>query len=124
MHHTGKSGEQRGTSAHEDHVDVSVLLSNPPGYSPAHGCKFIWRATKDRALVTKKTAYVLQLVQNEEGRLEMVAGGADILGRGEKMEQAISLLETDPNMTQKEAKELGISQKTFYRAKDLLKSVS
>ena len=31
IHHTGKSGTQRGTSAREDNIDNSILITHPPG---------------------------------------------------------------------------------------------
>jgi putative DNA primase/helicase len=45
VHHTGKGGDQRGTSAREDFLDVSLLLKRPPGYQITDGCKFICQFT-------------------------------------------------------------------------------
>jgi len=46
--HAGKKGDQRGTSAHEDNVDTSIILSHPPGYTPEQGARFILKFKKTR----------------------------------------------------------------------------
>jgi hypothetical protein len=46
--HVGKKGDQRGTSAHEDNVDTSMILSSPPGYSPEQGVRFVLKFKKTR----------------------------------------------------------------------------
>jgi putative DNA primase/helicase len=48
VHHTGKSGDQRGTSSREDFLDVSLSLKRPPGYVITDGCKFTTTFTKNR----------------------------------------------------------------------------
>ncbi len=40
LHHAGKQGQQRGTSAHEDNIDSVVKLSRPPDYSQEEGARF------------------------------------------------------------------------------------
>ena len=109
-HHTGKTGMQRGTSAHEDHVDVSLMLKRPRDYSEGDGCKFICRVDKDRTFVTEGKQVCLQLVENESGRPEFaVVETKD--GKG------IKLLQENPKLTEKEALKMGISRRTYYRVK-------
>lgn len=48
LHHTGKDGGQRGTSAREDNLDISILLKMPSGYVKEDGCSFILSFTKAR----------------------------------------------------------------------------
>ena len=48
FHHTGKSGEQRGTSAREDNIDCSVILDRPHDYAPEQGARFIVKFGKNR----------------------------------------------------------------------------
>jgi len=105
-HHTGKGGEQRGTSAHEDHVDVSLLLGKPRGYNPSMGCKFTVKTTKDRAYVIRGETFTLQLAPNEYNGMEIVAR--------ENKEQAVK---ANPDLTYKEAADMGISHRTFYRGR-------
>lgn len=48
LHHTNKEGTQRGTSAREDNIDVSIMLKRPSDYTPEDGCRFITSFTKAR----------------------------------------------------------------------------
>jgi hypothetical protein len=48
VHHTGKEGQQRGTSGREDNIDISLMLDYPANYSREDGCKFIAKFTKTR----------------------------------------------------------------------------
>jgi putative DNA primase/helicase len=71
IHHSGKSGEQRGTSAKEDNVDTVIKLSYPPDYSQEDGCRFILTFEKAR-LRTKYLVHTKQLefqfTENEHGK--------------------------------------------------------
>jgi putative DNA primase/helicase len=48
LHHTNKDGGQRGTSAREDNVDMSIMLKQPSDYSQDHGADFIVSFSKSR----------------------------------------------------------------------------
>jgi hypothetical protein len=48
IHHEGKGGQQRGTSAREDHADICISLKKPAEYSPEQGARFIASFTKSR----------------------------------------------------------------------------
>jgi hypothetical protein len=48
LHHTNKSGGQRGTHAREDALDYSIMLERPKDYEPDMGASFILRFTKAR----------------------------------------------------------------------------
>jgi hypothetical protein len=48
IHHTNKEGGQRGTSAREDNLDVSILLRPPADHSPEDGTRFVVHFTKAR----------------------------------------------------------------------------
>ncbi len=48
LHHTGKGGDQRGTSAREDNLDCSLTLRQPPDYVPEDGARFIVSFKKAR----------------------------------------------------------------------------
>lgn len=51
IHHTGKSGDQRGTSAREDIMDTVISLRRPREYSMAEGARFEVHLTKARAVL-------------------------------------------------------------------------
>ena len=51
IHHAGKSGDQRGTSAREDIMDTVISLRRPREYSMAEGARFEVHLTKARAIL-------------------------------------------------------------------------
>lgn len=50
IHHSGKNGQQRGTSKREDLLDVVISLRRPPDYNPASGACFEIHYEKARHL--------------------------------------------------------------------------
>jgi hypothetical protein len=78
LHHVGKEGMQRGTSAREDNIDNSIILKRPFDYTPEDGCKFIMHFTKarvrtqDLGLITDTQ---FQLREDESGQLIWTWGG-------------------------------------------------
>ena len=48
LHHTNKDGGQRGTSAREDNIDLSIILKKPPNSGPENGADFIVSFSKSR----------------------------------------------------------------------------
>ena len=48
VHHTGKTGTQRGTSGREDNVDTSILLKRPAAYKQEDGARFVISFEKAR----------------------------------------------------------------------------
>jgi hypothetical protein len=48
LHHTNKMGEQRGTSAREDNIDISIILRWPNDYTPEQGARFVIHFSKAR----------------------------------------------------------------------------
>ncbi len=50
IHHAGKGGEQRGTSAREDNLDTVIRLSHPPDYDATQGAQFVIRFAKARGV--------------------------------------------------------------------------
>lgn len=53
VHHAGKNSNktpQRGTSSHEDALDTSITLKQPPGYKQTDGCQIVVEFTKSRSV--------------------------------------------------------------------------
>lgn len=50
MHHSGKSGQQRGTSRREDVLDTVIGLHRPHDYSPEQGARFEVHIEKGRQM--------------------------------------------------------------------------
>jgi putative DNA primase/helicase len=72
LHHLGKGGFQRGTSAREDNLDYSITLKAPHNYSPEDGCHFITHFSKARVR-TKELNQIadmeFKLIQDENNKL-------------------------------------------------------
>ena len=70
-HHVGKGGTQRGTSAREDNVDVSILLKKPSNYKPEDGARFVVKFEKSR-VPTKDLPLLAEvefkLTEDDQGR--------------------------------------------------------
>ncbi len=73
VHHEGKMGTQRGTSAREDNLDVCISLKKPPDYTADQGARFIVNFTKSRIPLDQ-----LPLIANHEFQLSRMAG--DVYG--------------------------------------------
>ena len=70
VHHAGKSGEQRGTSAREDVMDTVVALKHPEDYQPEEGARFEVHIKKSRNVAGSMVApFEAQLRQGEESFL-------------------------------------------------------
>jgi len=64
LHHENRTGGQRGTSAREDNIDMSISLSKPQDYQIEDGCRFIVKFKKNR-IATKE----MSLLQDHEFKL-------------------------------------------------------
>ena len=68
VHHAGKGGEQRGTSAREDSLDTVINLRRVPGYDATQGAQFEVRFTKARGVYGEDVAPIeARLEQGEDG---------------------------------------------------------
>lgn len=71
-HHTNKEGGQRGTSAREDNIDISIILKSTFDYVPEDGAKFLVHFTKHRVRTSKLKDIAdtqFQLTEDENGCL-------------------------------------------------------
>jgi hypothetical protein len=69
IHHDGKGGVQRGTSAREDHCDICISLKKPSDYRAEEGARFVVTFTKSR-IPTED----LPLIADVEFRLMQTTG--------------------------------------------------
>lgn len=69
IHHTGKSGQQRGTSGREDSLDTVICLDRPTNYDPREGCHFGLRFTKSRSVKGEEVGPLDVKLQEKDGRL-------------------------------------------------------
>lgn len=62
IHHSGKSGDQRGTSAKEDVMDTVIKLTRPEDYDAADGARFKVEYTKSRGFYgAEASSFIAQL---------------------------------------------------------------
>jgi hypothetical protein len=75
LHHESKEGKQRGTSAREDNLDISIQLKKPKDYFAEDGARFTVHFTKSRVR-TKDLNLIadteFKLDQNENGQAEWI----------------------------------------------------
>jgi putative DNA primase/helicase len=69
VHHSGKSGEQRGTSRREDVLDTVIGLRRPEDYKPQQGARFEVHVEKSRAYFADAgRPFEASLVSTPDGR--------------------------------------------------------
>jgi putative DNA primase/helicase len=74
VHHSNKSGEQRGTSRREDVLDTVIGLRRPTDYSPDEGARFEIHIEKSRAFSGDAgKPFEARLVSSDEGGLTWAA---------------------------------------------------
>lgn len=107
LHHSGKSGAQRGTSRREDILDLVINLSHPSDYEPEQGARFTVRFDKTRGnLGDAAKAFEARLMP--DGRWE-TKDVADL-----NLARAIEMREGKMSLNDI-AGELGMSKSAVYR---------
>jgi hypothetical protein len=107
LHHVNKDGGQRGTSAREDNLDISVLLKSPHDYIPEDGARFVVHFNKAR-VPTKHLSLIgdteFKLIQGDDEGCAWTFGNV----RQQSKKEIIRML--DDGMKYKEiSQELNIS---------------
>ena len=87
LHHVNKEGGQRGTSAREDNLDISIHLIQPADYVPEDGARFIVKFSKARI----RTAD-LPLITDTEFHLKEKAGRVEWTFAGTKKKNKVEIL--------------------------------
>ncbi|MEA1947003.1 MAG: AAA family ATPase [Thermodesulfobacteriota bacterium] len=108
LHHTNKDGGQRGTSAREDNLDISMMLKKPHDYMPEDGARFIAHFGKARVQTSR-----LNLISDTEFKLIVDESGSYVWTfnsvKKETKNEILRLL--DEGMTQTDVKStLGIDK--------------
>jgi predicted transcriptional regulator len=120
VHHLGKGGEQRGTSARENNVDNIIYIKKPNKYGAQHGCKFDLSFDKFRGKVESDSRDLVKnrqfcYKQNVQGQYiweytsSLLENSLDVLK---------DLVDVDLTLTQI-AQRYGISQPTATRMKQM-----
>jgi hypothetical protein len=113
LHHTGKGGEQRGTSGREDNIDASILLIRPKDYAAEQGARFILTFSKHRARAKDPSDIADRefWLKEIEGRLVWTFSGTEVAKKIKKNKEEIFQMLAD-----------GFSQKDIAKALDIDKS--
>lgn len=106
IHHSGKSGKQRGTSRREDAPDVIVALRQSEDYSPENNADFEVVFEKTRHPLGKDAVTFRAKIEQQNGRIEWTLSGDK---RTERLEEIASLLSAG-NKQKDIAKQLGLSK--------------
>ena len=112
IHHSGKGGQQRGTSKREDILDVSMKLARPRDYRFEQGARFEVHFEKARGLFGDDVEpFEARLVNSTEGCLWETA---PVKQRNRQLVVAAKLERPDDSVRQL-AERLGISKTTVGR---------
>ena len=119
IHHTNKSGEQRGTGAREDNLDISILLKTVAS-EDNDGAYFNVEFTKKRGICGPEfDPFNAKLVYNDKGLFDWVIEEADLNVK----ERLLKLLENsgnDSTSVTEAAEELEVSKGAISKAKAIL----
>jgi len=115
LHHETKDGKQRGTSAREDNLDISIQLKKPSDYTAEDGCRFITNFEKAR--VAHKYLPLIgdiefQLTQDEDRKYIWTHASSKL---SQKVE-ALKMLDEGVSQA-KIATKLNVNQATVSRIK-------
>ena len=106
IHHSGKGGQQRGTSGREDSLDTVIQLDRPAGYDPREGCHFELRFTKSRSVKGEDVAPLDVTLTEQEGQLRWAYKTLE----ESRFDQVKRLLEEGVTSPTEIAEELGITK--------------
>lgn len=119
VHHAGKNGDQRGTSAKEDILDTVISLRRPSDYRMEEGCRFEIHLTKARGICGEAAKPIEAKLDNIEGRLVWTAKDLE----DADLERVRALLE-DGLSVRDIAEETGLSKSTVGRMKKKIEAGS
>jgi putative DNA primase/helicase len=117
VHHAGKNGDQRGTSAKEDIMDTVINLRRPKDYQTEEGARFEVHLTKARGLSgSEARPFEAQLCDNGEALSWLVKDLEDRESEAVRdlLEQGLSLRDI--------AKELDLSKSNVHRLKQKIEA--
>ena len=111
IHHSGKAGQQRGTSRREDVLDTVIALKRPAGYNPQDGAVFEVHCEKARGIYGQDTTpFEAKLTTDHNGHQVWTTRTLE----DTKRQRVFELL--DAGMSQADmARELGVNRSTISR---------
>lgn len=115
VHHAGKSGDQRGTSAREDIMDTVISLRRPKIYNMAEGARFQIHLTKARSITGKDALPFEVHLKAENNVLHW-----DVFEIQEAELEQVKKLMNEGYSIRECAEEMGLSKSTVHRLKKKL----
>ncbi len=117
VHHAGKSGDQRGTSAREDIMDTVISLRRPKVYNMAEGALFQIHLTKARSITGKDALPFEVHLKSENNILHW-----DIFEIQEAELKQLKKLLSEGYSIRECAEEMGLSKSTAHHLKKKLEA--
>lgn len=117
VHHSGKSGAQRGTSKREDILDVVIGLKRPSVYNVSDGARFEVHFEKSRGITGDSVNPFEAVLTDIDGRRSWTTRNLE----SSTIDRVAEALELGMNLTQI-AGDLGVSLSHVYRANAQLKA--
>ena len=77
VHHSGKNGDQRGTSKREDVLDISIRMCRPTDYHPEQGARFEIHFEKSRDPFGDAVAPFEAWLQNQAWSLKTLTAAVE-----------------------------------------------
>lgn len=111
MHHSAKSGAQRGTSKREDVLDTVIALKRPKDYEPTQGARFEVHFEKGRELLGKDAMPFESMLTTEGWQIKPL--GSE--GATKEQTAKIASLKAEGKSQRAIAKEMGVSAATINR---------
>jgi putative DNA primase/helicase len=112
LHHVGKAGQQRGTSARENNIDTSIILKQPDDYETKEGCRFVMTFKKNRIvcgdhflLADQEFHYSIGLWSSESAKGRTKSQIMEMLTDGCKNKEIANALGVSPAYVSKIKKE-------------------
>ncbi len=120
MHHAGKGGAQRGTSAREDVLDTVINLRHPKDYQPEQGLRFELHFEKFRGMHGAAVMpFEVKLTVTKSGDISRATWSEQTIEDAQIAFMAELLAQTDSSGKRMSvtaaSKEMGISRATAYR---------
>ncbi len=117
VHHSGKGGQQRGTSGREDSLDTVIQLSKPAGADAREGCHFQLTFTKCRSVTGDDVAPLDVQLQTVNGSLQWIWQPVEVSTREKVLKLCLEGVESPTDIAEEIGSTKGNVSKIIKRLK-------
>lgn len=117
VHHSGKGGQQRGTSGREDSLDTVIQLSKPSGADAREGCHFELAFTKCRSVTGDEVAPLDIRLQTVNGSLQWAWQPVEVSTREKVLKLYLEGVESPTDIAEEIGCTKGTASKIIKRLK-------